>query len=116
MCRQDGVRLSLALLLLLLAGCVRWPLARGPSPAGGCVQVTVHGRGRHYWKNGREVARERLADALRDDAAAHDEALAWRRADRAASLTALVGWSLFLVGDVGIAVAAGVHDAHVGVE
>jgi hypothetical protein len=46
------VRVKLPLSACVLAsGCYAWPIAKAPTPGAGCVQVSVPGRQRHYWKN-----------------------------------------------------------------
>ncbi|HEY1584285.1 MAG TPA: hypothetical protein VGH63_01285 [Polyangia bacterium] len=102
----------LAITLAGASGCVTWPPVAAPSPNGGCVQVTAHGRQKHYWKNGREVSFERLPAELADSDAAARMMRQSLRSRRASTISFAFGLGLIGAGVILGAVALGVHDEH----
>ena len=102
----------LAITLAGASGCVSWPLVVAPLPNGGCVQVTAHGRQKHYWKNGREVLLERLPAELADSEAAAQMMRQALRSRRASTVSFAVGLGLIGAGFIVGVVALAVHDEH----
>jgi hypothetical protein len=104
------VHVKLPLIACVLAsGCYAWPIVKGPTPGAGCVQVTVRGRQRYYWKNLGELERARLANALADFEPAARAARAAERNRRAAVATLIAGMGLVAAGAVGVGLSYGLH-------